>query len=776
MCNESIRRREGINVNMMLDYAYAGLLHDIGKFYQRTELKPTLPEYHYSICNDQKQNIYTHADYTSQFIKNYLGIEGDIEVAASSHHLNCSEIFPQCIKRADCISSNVDRSDEEFDNDKIHKDTHYKHITTRLNSIFYEVDFGKTKHTSAFCLKSLDQIKNSQINPKIINEKDATKEYETLFEMFKQDVEKNQWLKGKPTIFKYHRMYSLLYKYTTYIPSTTYEADHPTVSLFDHLKLTSAIASCLAYNPNEEFLMLEFDISGIQNFIYKITEGSSTKPLVAKSLRGRSAFVSLLTNAITYAILNEFSLTEANIIFNTGGGGNILLPCLDDTEEKIKKVCQSIQKELYHRFNTQLTFVYAYEKLDAKELETFKSDKALSLKVKLDEAKQQKYLHLIDNDFSFEPLEEKTLCQLCQDHYATKDGICDLCQDIIAISDYYTNHDQFLVLYDFHNKYTGDSFVDIGFVKLIFKTKIDETLINETEMYYVDSVNCFECGNVKLLGNMIPKNRSFEEIVKMTDLEYGDRKLGILKMDVDNLGAIFAFGLKQKKDDKNKLQRSLSKYLTLSRLMEYFFSQRLKEICINVSKKLTKYNNVFYINYSGGDDLVIMGPVYAIIQLAYEIHKEFQNYVHNESISISAGIHIQNPKKPVRFGIQYAEAALELSKHYQGKNAITLFETTISFDELKDILDTVEKYRNYVNHGKIGRSSFYHIMLYIDVSSIDAYYSAIPLIQYTLYRNISNNELRLDISHDLTSVRESMKDLRKLVLMMKLTIMFTREV
>lgn len=764
-------------MSKVLDYAYAGLLHDIGKFYQRTELNSSLTEYQYSINDDQGNHTYTHADYTSQFMKQYLNINDNIEKAASSHHLDCNDEFCHVIKRADCISSSVDRADEKFDNEKAYIDTNYKYLTSRLNSIFYEVDFGKDKQQTSFPLKPLDQIRRPQKSRIKINEHKAIEEYKELFDKFIQDLEKEQLLKGTPTPFKYHRMYSLLYKYTTFIPTSTYETDSPTVSLFDHLKLTSAIASCLAFSQNEQFYMLEFDISGIQNFIYKITEGSSTKHQVAKSLRGRSAYISLLTNAITYAILDKFSLTEANIIFNTGGGGNILLPYLSDTEERIHKVCQSIQKKLYHRFNTQLTFVYAYEKLDAKELEMFRSEKALSLKVKLDVAKQQKYLHFIDDQFSFEPLEEQPLCQLCHDHYATKDGICNLCQDTINISNYYTNHEQFLVLYDFHNNFAdSDLIIDMGFVKLVFIKHINDLLINKTDLYHIDSINCFECGNVKLLGNMVPKNRRFEDIVKMTDREYGDQKLGILKMDVDNLGAIFAFGLKQRNDDAYMLQRSLSKYLTLSRLMEFFFSQRLKDICINLSKRLTKYNNVFYINYAGGDDLVIMGPVYAIIQLAYEIHNEFKQYTNNENITISGGIHIQSSKKPVRFGIQYAEDALELSKNNKDKNSITLFETTVSFDELRKILDIVEKYRKYIKNGQIGRSSFYHIMRYINANSISAYYAAIPLIQYSLYRNISNQNLRLEISKDLTSIRDSMEDLKKLVLMMKLTIMFTREV
>lgn len=769
--------------NKVLEYAYAGLLHDIGKFYQRTELKSTLTNQEYE-CTPINMRLgyhtHIHAGYTSKFFKKYLGMENNLERASSSHHLNNFDELDLAIKEADCIASSIDRNDEEYDFEEEHQNSRYKYLMSRLNSIFYEIDFGKERRKSYYPLKTIDEICTPQLEKLVLTKEKASSEYNELFHSFIEEVQKDNLLYGKPTPYKFHRIYSLLYKYTTLIPASTYETNHPTVSLFDHLKLTSAISSCLAYSYEKEFYMFEFDVSGIQNFIYKITEGKETKQKIAKSLRGRSAFVSLLTNAITYTILNEFGLTEANIIFNTGGGGIILLPYLNDTEEKIQKVCQHITHELYQRFHTELTFVYAYETMDAKELELFKSEKALSLKVKLDEAKQQKYKDLIDDDFVFQPLVGNKLCQLCQDHYVTKDNICDICQDIIKISDYYTAHEQFFVVYDFNDTdYDCSLYIDIGFVRIIFLDKIPTQFIDEDEYTYIDAINCFECGNVKLIANMVPKDKrnilSFEEIVNLLDASFGDRKLGILKMDVDNLGAIFAFGLKQKNDDAYELQRSLSKYLTLSRFMEMFFSKKLKEICLKVSKQLTNRDvNIFYINYAGGDDLVIMGPIYGIVKLAYTIHEEFKKYVQNDNVTISGGIHIQNAKKPIRFGVQYADEALELSKASKHKNALTIMGVTVPFDEMKDIFVQVEKYRQYIKNGKLSRTSFYHIMSYINDGILEDYYEAIPKIQYTLYRTINEESLRLEIAKDLTSIREE-KMLKKLILMMKLTILFTRE-
>lgn len=772
----------------VLEIAYAALLHDIGKFYQRTEAKSTLQEAEKAGLAplNKKYGYYTHLHgvYTSRFFRNELHMYNRIEKASSGHHLSSSTEMEKIIQQADHIASSIDRSDENKDDDQSHAATKYRFITSRLSSIMSEVDFGKALETSIFPLTSIDQVELPLSDYKSQTKEAAAEEYKQLYKAFVTEVEKDQLLIGeKVTPFKFQRMYALLYKYTTLIPASTYETNRSTVSLFDHLKLTSAIASCLYYSHEKRFYMLEFDVSGIQKFIYEITEGKNNKPQIAKSLRGRSAFISLLTNAITYTILNEFSLTQANIIFNTGGGSVLLLPFLPDTKERIEKICQTMTRQLYERFNTSLTFVYAIEEMDDKELELFKTEKALALKNQLDIAKKQKFVHMVDQDFTFKKMDGNDLCQLCGEHSVDQpDRTCPICQDILKISQFYTSHDSFNIYYRFEN--TGDSTIDLGFAKIQLSERHDTQFINSDTFIYTDAVNHFEYGNVKPLANLVPKDEygnvlNLEEIVAcLSSSQYGDQKLAILKMDVDNLGAVFAFGLKQGDEQTTvELQRSLSKYLTLSRMMELFFSMILKQLCLQVSQRLQKkYENIFYINYAGGDDLVILGPVFGIVQLTNEIHKRFTDYVRNPNITLSAGIHIQGPKKPVRFGVKLADEALEKSKAYDGKNAITIMDYTLSFDEYGTLLDKVENYRLLVSNGDVSRTSFYHLMTHLHCHSEDEYYVAIPKIEYTLYRQLGeDNPIRLQLVKELTSAN-TLGEIDKIVLMMKLVILFTREV
>lgn len=253
-------------------------------------------------------------------------------------------------------------------------------------------------------------------------------------------------------------------------------------------------------------------------------------------------------------------------------------------------------------------------------------------------------------------------------------------------------------------------------------------------------------------------------------------------MDVDNLGAVFAFGMKRTTGDK-WLQRSLSKYLTLSRMLEIFFGKHLKDICIDVSKdqdpdicSQTDNKDMFYINYSGGDDLVVIGPAYGIIYLAKKIEECFKAYVNNENITISGGIYIQGSKEPIRFGVQRADDMLELSKAQPSKNHISLLECSLSFQEYTAALQKVEQYKKWIDEGVWSRTNVYNLMLLINDRSYSQYIRSIPLIQYSLYRNIDKkyNENRLVILRDFSKIKDD-QTLKEMILILKLTIMFTRK-
>jgi CRISPR-associated protein Csm1 len=98
----------------------------------------------------------------------------------------------------------------------------------------------------------------------------------------------------------------LLQRYTWCIPSA-----YSGVSVYDHSRVTAALATCLGDLPDggNIALLVGGDISGVQDFIYPIVASRATS-----ALRGRSFYLQLLTEAIARFVLRELDLPITNLI------------------------------------------------------------------------------------------------------------------------------------------------------------------------------------------------------------------------------------------------------------------------------------------------------------------------------------------------------------------------------------------------------------------------------------------------------------------------------
>ena len=769
----------------LLDVAFSGLMHDIGKFYQRTFTKSNLTDDEKKVTPITKIGYHTHLHsvYTSRFLQNYLRFDNEFERLTSAHHLTENSDFLNILKQADVIASRIDRKDEESDNDE--NNTKGSFQITRMSSIMQEIDFGKDKKNGTFSLASFSENNYPIIDYKNKDKYESVDEYNQLWNRLVSDLElEKDELSGEINKYCFDRMYALLYEYSTFVPASTFESATTFVSLFDHLKLTSAIASCLYLSDHDDknkFIMFEFDVSGIQNFIFKVTEGKDTKRDIAKALRGRSFLISAITNIITYSYLKEFGLTQSNIIFNTGGGALLLLPNVNDIQSRLDKTSKLVSSALFELFETDISYVSAFVECDENELELFKVEKATLLKAKLENEKSKKFQHIMNNDCFFRQTDKNHICKMCGTNLVDDENeTCNVCKVINDLSNFFVRHKEMYLVYDFNGTYLNrlnDAVcIDLNYMQLYLVDEKEYRTVIHSNYDYIESINHSHLGNTRWIANLVPqkdgKLKSFEQISEqLIDPSYGDLKLGILKMDVDNLGAIFAFGL-----DKT---RSLSKYLTLSRLIELFFGHHLVQICKDVSKNMNPAisnqcdnETMFYINYAGGDDLVIVGPIVGILELTRMIHQRFKEFTLNDNITISGGITIQSPTFPIRFGIKEAEECLSQSKLNDGKNSITILDTTCKMDSIDEVLKKVNIFKSYIDTNKISRTNFYHIMHILDTNDEVFYLQNIPKIMYSLKRNVSDDYVRARLIEDITC--NNMESLKLLVLEMKLAIMQTR--
>jgi hypothetical protein len=208
----------------------------------------------------------------------------------------------------------------------------------------------------------------------------------------------------------------------------------------------------------------------------------------------------------------------------------------------------------------------------------------------------------------------------------------------------------------------------------------------------------------------------------------GARFLGVLKADVDNLGATLAGAVGRKgKDDPKALSESL----------ERLFTDDL-EVLVG-----SAYQNC-YVVYSGGDDLFLLGPWDQLLRFIDIFREKLKRSVESwghPRLTLSAGFRLAHPKSPVRYLAEDTEVALRAAKAC-GKDCISVFERILPWDDMRAGIEWADKLIAAVRDGALAggflqRMQFYgsESRRFYEEHEIDGL-RMIPLLQNDWHRNI----------------------------------------
>ncbi len=567
---------------------------------------------------------------------------------------------------------------------------------------------------------------------------------------------------------------NILEKYTWAVPSDTrYETSD--VSLYDHLRSSAAIAACLYkrhikaidqlkdMKTTDEFVFVGGDFSGIQDYIFDITNRGSGG--ASKRLRARSFFISLFSEVSIHKILHTLELPLLCNIFSAGGKFLMLAPNIAGVEHKLNALKAEIEQEIHETFFSQFSFliswktikgfknsfrktfeVYSFFKAADDMFHGLESEKASKLRGVLLKNKSSAWA---DNAFKADTLyksyEGSTDCKICgkgpalyEDPETGENEACPICYrdkhkigQALPKVNYVAfgkgscdaEKDNRVVIFRSHHK-NSDAPKEGYFVDLLKEFKKDDKyyLVNDICTTNVSSpqllINKYYANHVPVKdGNIL----SFKEIAELSrwdkkDKTYGSDMLGVLKADIDNLGLIFSKGFENPTRAEKRLRdidrKTVSRFLTLSRMTELFFSGWMKDVMEMESKskdeiieELTALDKIdkgsfkdyltgdyidfqnIYTVYSGGDDLVLVGPWETMIVFSIYLNQQFRRYTcQNEHITLSAGLTFVKEKYPIASAIKQAETLLEKSKK-DGKNRITLFGTTVEWEKLPKVIN-----------------------------------------------------------------------------------------
>ena len=445
-----------------LAVALAALLHDIGKFWQRTGQPP--PGYEGFTEEDYGPHG-AHAKWSAAFVSKYIPQEWRKGLSPVLYHHKPQDYTSKLIALADWLSAG-EREEEEP-----------SQRLSLLRSVFDRLSLmdpnGKPilapEEESYYPLTPLSLESDGdgwKLNPRSGDGAATPEEYATLWQKFISEVEKlNDLGLSFPNYLE--TLYHLLKKYTWCIPSAYYKAV-PDVSLFDHSRITAAIAVCLHKDKAKEselegllealrtgdeealkaprFLLVGGDVSGVQDFIYTITSSGA-----AKGLRGRSFYLQLLNDAVARFLLRKLDLPFLNIIYIGGGNFYFLAPFF--TREKLEELKREVSKRLLAVHKGDI-----YLALDAVEVSPLDfiieegrkdkpsrwAEKVNELFSRLNRAKERRFAELGSGMHGklFVPRGEGGLpeekgkpkfCQICQEEDGVRedeDGVrrCELCR------------------------------------------------------------------------------------------------------------------------------------------------------------------------------------------------------------------------------------------------------------------------------------------------------------------------------------------------------------
>jgi len=791
--------------------AIGAFFHDIGKVIIRalwgeTEqyFKQIEKEKHY-----KQQFKYAHAYSTYKFLKSIID---DPVILASSYHHNPEDapeglkLYAKIYQLADYYSSS-ERSEKEkiekenllrviFQNIKVPKIESKSQENFSEQEYFYNLQPLQINHEIIFPIKKEDLISFDEITAY----KNLWKSFLDEFNILKNSyIEKNKLNSSEKFLTA---LYYLIYKYFWCIPASTYDPErkerhYPDISLFDHLRVCSAFSTSLytGYNldiikngdkPETEIklIFLKGDISGIQKFLYGITNIKG----VAKRLRGRSSFLALLPDLVANALLDKFGYPIVNILYSGGGHFEIVLGYEEGIEKELDKFSKEVEEILFKNFYGALGLALGYTEITLSELrnkEIYRNKIMKNIYRVLEKNKRQKFKGVLINysidqlldiiNQEFKDIEKNyTVCSSCQVVITEEKGeeeknICKWCEIFKEVGEIIPKAKYLIFSKEKIDNLPGFYIDKIGGV--YFLESLSEYFIQtkgNDSIYLLNDTNFLKenrCDGFKLIAQVVPQTNS--EIITFEDLVLyaeGDKKLAFARGDVDNLGLIFMQGLGE--------DYSISRIATLSRSLDLFFSGYF-----NYLFNLEYFKNKIYILYAGGDDFFIIGPWDIVFEALKRIREDFKKYVcNNGDIDLSIGVFVGRDSYPVRFAGELAGREEEEAKKI--KPAIRVLGESLKWKEHEKAIEEANEMVKLVNEGKIGRSMFYKF--YQLLNSFKDNKNKIspkfyPKFYYYLYRNVRDEKDRNQVIKFFLDIENNYQVKIDALFKAKYVIMKTRE-
>ena len=669
-----------------IDLFYGALLHDIGKVIQRA-------------TGERKKHALVGADWFDEIADNQV-ISDQISYHMANYQSDKlgNDHLAYITYIADNIASGVDRrqSKEESDEEASAKiwDT-YTNQADIFNVFGAQTDKRYFKPT-VLNLKSEPNFASATHEPF------SKGDYAAIATRIKNELAEFEFNQAQ-----IDSLLNLFEATLSFVPSSTNTKEIADISLAEHSRLTAAFALAIydyledkgrhnykedlftkasAFYEEEAFLLASFDLSGIQDFIYNIATSGA-----AKQLKARSLYLDFMSEYIADSLLDKLGLNRANLLYVGGGHAYFVLANTEKTVETLVQFEKDFNQFLLANFQTRLYVAFGWGSFAAKdimsELNSPESYRQVYQKASrmISEKKISRYDYqtlMLLNRGGKSSEKECEICHSVENLVSYHDQkVCEICRGLYQFSKEIA-HDHFII--------TENEGLPIGpnaCLKGIAFEKLSQEAFSRV---YVK--NDYKAGTVKAT-HVFVGDYQYTTIDEYADLSKNENKLGIkrlavVRLDVDDLGAAFMAGFSQQ---GNGQYSTLSRSATFSRSMSLFFKVYINQFASD--KKLS-------IIYAGGDDVFAIGSWQDIIAFTVELRQNFIKWT-NGKLTLSAGIGLFADKTPISL-MAHQTGELEEAAKGNEKDSISLFSSdyTFKFDQfIANVYDDkLEQVRYFFNH------------------------------------------------------------------------------
>lgn len=684
------------------------LLHDIGK-----------------VCYRAMKKRINHSKLGGDFLEQYLKLNEETERLLNCvryHHkdyLQKAKLdkndLAYIVYEADNIASGMDRRENEGEE---------KGFDPKLNldsifSVFYSDKEIQVANKYPLIYKDINKAFNY---PRKDISLATNSNYEALLNKIK-----SHFITKDISQISINQLLQILEEGFSYVPSSTNRAEVCDISLYVHSKITSAVASCMKLYFDEQqiqdykkycfnsgskifrnekiYLLISGDISGIQDFIYTIPSKGALK-----TLRGRSLYIDLLLEEFIDEYLEQIGLSRANVLYSGGGHFYILAPNIEDIKKSIDKLQAKMNRWLMENIGINLYLAIGTAECSANNLMKSEAQGNLFAIVnkKLKDDKTIRYSKdedFLEHIFNVEKEKDtaKKECNICHNlvdklwkYNSDEEIACEFCLNLYKLGQDILTQDLVFVI--------SEEKIDGG-IKIFGKDKdlyMYAVNIEDIDMFKGKILRIYSKNNllendlaIRLyLADYSAKNENdevmtFDDLAKSScKIDKGIKRLGVLRLDVDDLGIAFSSGFVSDKDkiEDNLRYATLSRYADLSKDISMFFKVAINKICagdligcvdfeekafniLGIAKAQKRKVNIIY---AGGDDLFLVGAWDEVLEVAIDINRAFKQFT-NGRLTLSAGMAMFSPTYPISKMAEIAGLLVQMSKNRKDKNSIALF-------------------------------------------------------------------------------------------------------